>query len=78
MKSVVTIAKDRPFPKMMVSRTSGSVVLFRDNGYGVVLSSWDDRHIGTFCDYLDFSVFEDFDGSVTITQGGKEDDKFKD
>ncbi len=69
MKAKVKQSKEqKPFPKIM-SLTNGCAVLFNSHGKGtyLALAEGSARLIGDWNDDLDMSRFEDFNGSVTLS-----------
>jgi hypothetical protein len=61
--------KEVPFPKLMKHKFSDSVVLFEEPKKGTIIipSPRASGGIGTVCYEWDMAVFEDFEGSLTLT-----------
>ncbi len=63
--------KELPFPKLMISKDSGTVVLFSEDGIGtqlnVDISRVDYAFIGTHSRSWAMKLFTDFTGSITLS-----------
>lgn len=57
---------DKPFPKLMINKTTGLVVLFTDHSNGTVVKECPYNKIGAFGEW-EYSVFTDFEGTVTLS-----------
>lgn len=58
------------FPRLMQIKGGGFVVLFRRRTSGIVVASdTSTAKVGFYEDYWDFSKFEDFKGTIELTQG---------
>lgn len=59
--------KELPFPKLMISKDSGTVVLFSEDGIGTQLNRVDYAFIGTHSRSWAMKLFTDFTGSITLS-----------
>ena len=72
MKSVINEKQDvkieKPFPKLMRSINTNSVVLFKDNKKGtIIFETASSEHLGYFCGSWDMDVFTDFEGEIALS-----------
>lgn len=58
------------YPKLMISREDGAIVLFMGHEEGVCLRAGRDEDIGEYSEVWDMSAFSDFDGSITLSNEG--------
>jgi hypothetical protein len=67
MKVTATDGKrqELDFPKLMISKTSGDIVLFSEEGIGTVIKG-DAGVIGDYCSSWTFINFEDYTGTITL------------
>ena len=69
IKSVVNVEAERnDYPKLMASK-SGVIVLFSKHGCGTIISSGEHYECGRWRDDWLMDVFNDFDGSITLSNG---------
>ena len=60
--------RELSFPKLMIGKTSGVIVLMFEHGVGTVVHVGDSGYvIGQRIQYWDMRNFKDYTGSVTIT-----------
>ena len=57
--------KELDFPKLMISKTSGDIVLFTGEGVGTVVNECAGA-IGAYSATWNFSNFEDYTGKITL------------
>lgn len=71
MKSKLTdekICTSLPYPKLMITKTSGCIVLFHEEEKGVCLQKGDTQNIvGNHSSIWNMHAFEDFTGSITLS-----------
>jgi len=69
MKSQITHKTSPEYPKLMQSKSgSNIVVLFSEPGVGIVVNGKDSLNpIGSFSHGWAMDYFEDFDGSITLS-----------
>ena len=72
MKSTVLVTpcnKEIPFPKLMQSRLTKTIILFSKRNEGVVVGKPNNTPIGYYSTSFEMTNFEDFTGSVCLENG---------
>ncbi len=54
------------YPRLVVSKNSGAIILMRKEGHGFVIHNDDGGNIGFPITGLDVADYEDFRGTITI------------
>lgn len=66
------IKKEKPFPKLMISRNTGNVVLFHEPRHGHIVLPGEGNlqyNVGDYSSCLEMSNFIDFDKAVVLYNG---------
>jgi len=68
MKSIVKETEKSEYPKLMISKTNGQIVLFEEREKGtVVYAGTSNNDLGWTSDVWIMDCFEDFYGEVTLS-----------
>ena len=70
IKSVINEESSSDYPKLMIG-SLGTVMLMSGDGVGVILLADDSDRVGEMCTSIVMSTFTDFNGSITLSNGGK-------
>ena len=62
--------KSSSYPKLMISKEDGAIVLFTGYEEGVCLRVGEDDVFGEHSSVWNMSVFSDFNGSITLSNEG--------
>jgi hypothetical protein len=60
------VSKDESFPKLMIAKLGGTVVLFNSHCEGTVVSGKEYESIGHYSIRWNIESFKDYDGDVTL------------
>ena len=68
LKSTVALSCTERYPCLKRSKETGTIVLFSEKGIGIVVGKGTAQKVGFFLGGWDESKFEDFYGSVTLSE----------
>lgn len=70
VKADENVVETPEYPKLMVSRATGAILLFNEEECGMVINAGSSKvyTTGHYSESWDMSCFKRFEGSVTLTQ----------